>query len=352
MAPDSSNVLLTTFPEHRSRNVGDCLITDSTLSLIRSRVPQFDPVILFREESLDSLNDEVVRNIIAPGFSVSNGTYPNLFRLYADLQRMPAFFPIGCSLQHPSAGASVASDYSYDRHTLNFLRWIASEFGPLPCRDHLIVDILSRHGISAVYSGDMALYDEKKIGLPFQPPAAMNSVVFTIPHHERFVRQAAGVLNAIVACASQARRYVAFHSLPNSHSRRVAELALALGFEELHLYGSACNLDIYDDIDLHIGYRLHGHIAFLRRRKASVLLVEDFRSYGFSQTWGTSVGCFNAFGCGSISEDEALPAEIIRFVNQQFDEEFDDYRRVFDSIDSTHAAFVKPYFDDLASRLC
>src|SRR5690606_15947130 len=147
----------------------------------------------------------------------------------------------------------------------------------------------------------------EKIGLPFEPPATINSVVFTIPHHERFIRQAEGVLNAIVAYTGEARRYVAFHSLPNSRSRRVAELALALGFEELHLYGSARNLDIYDSIDLHIGYRLHGHIAFLRRRKASVLLVEDFRSYGFSQTWGTSVGCFNAYACESISEEESLP---------------------------------------------
>ena len=50
---DGLDILLTTYPEQGSKNVGDRLISESALKLIRHRVPDYDPIMLFREEPLE-----------------------------------------------------------------------------------------------------------------------------------------------------------------------------------------------------------------------------------------------------------------------------------------------------------
>ena len=125
---------------------------------------------------------------------------------------------------------------------------------------------------------------------------------------------------------------------------------MGLGFSELHLYGDVTNLDVYDDMDLHIGYRLHGHISFLRRRKPSVLLVEDARSYGLAHTPGTDVGCFEALSLATLEGDPATPEKAMHFVNDQIGCNFQHYQRVFAFIDKTYAVFIKSYFDSLAQK--
>lgn len=344
------DLVLTTFPGHKSKNVGDNLISHSAFKMLASRNPNFKPILAFREASLDHYADGAIRNIIAPGFSVSDGVYPGLFSLYSDLERMPSFHPIGCSFQHTIPSHGTFDNYAYGEETLAFLRFITARSGALPCRDQLIVALLQRHGIPAVYSGDLAIYDEEKINSPFVPPKEINSVAFTIQHHPRYEAQSFRLLELIKERFKDAKRYVAFHSKVGAQPQKIADHAVALGFTELHLYGEVENLDVYDEMDLHIGYRLHGHISFLRRRKPSVLLVEDARSFGFAHTPGTDVGCFEALSLTTLEADPAAPQNAMAFVDAQIRCGFQDYQEVFNFIDKTHAEFIKPYFDDLAQK--
>lgn len=69
----------------------------------------------------------------------------------------------------PSKDAFMQSEYN--KQTIEFLYFVTRSFGPLPCRDILIVKILEdRFNIPAFYSGDMGIYDESKIGLNLFPP--------------------------------------------------------------------------------------------------------------------------------------------------------------------------------------
>lgn len=344
-------VVLTTFPEHKSMNVGDNLICSSTISLIKSRTPSFDPLILFREERMDHYADSSVTMIIAPGFSVSDRVYPSLYRLYSKLERMPYFVPVGCAFQHQIPAMRSFSNYQYAHETVDFLKFVAEYSGPLPCRDQLIVDLLLRYDVPAVYSGDMAIYDARLIGSEFVPPQKINSVVFTIQHYDSYFEQSLKLLELLQKHFSDARLYVAFHSKVGLRSRQVADHAMMLGFTELHLYGDVENLSVYDDIDLHVGYRLHGHISFLRRRKPSVLLIEDARSFGFAHTEGTSVGCFSAMLPDLSDPDMGTPNRVIDFVINQVSCGFQDYKSVFEFIDKTFSSFVSPFFDKLSTRI-
>lgn len=345
------DILLTTFPVHRSGNVGDHLITHSLVKLLRGRLSQYDPSVLFREESLDGFSDSAVRSIIAPGFSVVDETYPKLFGLYTDLNRLNNFFPIGCSFQHTLPALSAFDGHQYGDATLDFLKRIVEKSGPMMCRDQLIVEMLVRNGIDALYCGDLAIYDEDRIGTRFTPPNRVESVVFTIQHHDRYDQQSFEVLRLIKRRFDSARLFVAFHSKPNKRSQKVAAFAATLGFEPLALSGDVANLDVYDGIDLHIGYRLHGHISFLRRRKPSVLLVEDARSFGLANTPGTEVGCVDALAVEAMIGDICAPEKVIQYVEAQMENGFSDYNSVFEFVDATYATVIKPYFDNLAKKI-
>jgi tetratricopeptide (TPR) repeat protein len=344
------DLLLTTFPGHRSKNVGDHLISHSAIKLIAVRNSGFSPKIVFRAENLDAYEDGAVRNIIAPGFSVSNGVYPELFGLYSDLNRLPDFYPVGCSFQHVTPSFRTFEEHEYDGGTLEVLRFIASRSGPFPCRDQLIVKLLHRYDVPAVYSGDLAIYDEEKLNTQFVPPAAIKSVVFTIQHHDRYYAQSFKLLELIKERFPGSQLYVAFHSKAGPKPQKIANYAVSLGFSELHLYGDVTNLVVYDSMDLHIGYRLHGHISFLRRRKPSILLVEDARSFGLAHTSGTDVGCFEAISLATMEADMSTPDLAMNFVEEQIRCNFQDYQRVFRFIDKTYNEFVRPYFDDLAAK--
>jgi len=43
---------------------------------------------------------------------------------------------------------------------------------------------------------------------------------------------------------------------------------------------------VYEDFDLHIGYRVHAHLYFLSRRIPSILLSEDVRGSGQAKSLG------------------------------------------------------------------
>ncbi len=344
------NLLLTTYPGHKSMNVGDNLISHSTIKMITSRNPDFNPEIVFREQNLDHYSDESIHNIIAPGFSISDGVYPKLFSLYSNLNRLPNFFPIGCSFQHTIPSQSSFESYVYSEATLRFLQFIASRCGELPCRDQLIVELLQRYDIPSIYSGDLAVYDDDKVNTKFYPPEDINTVVFTIQHHDRFKQQSIQLLTLIKKEFPNAKRYVAFHSVAGPKPKEIAAFAVELGFSELHLYGDVNNLTVYDNIDLHIGYRLHGHIAFLRRRKPTILMIEDARSYGFSHTQGTDVGCIEALSLDTLEADPKAPSRAMEFLREQIRGNFSEYQRTFTFIDKTYNNFIDPYITNIAEK--
>lgn len=134
-------------------------------------------------------------------------------------------------------------------------------------------------------------------------------------------------------------------------SLEVAHYAQNLGFETLHLYRDVKNLDIYNDMDLHIGYRLHGHITFLRKRKASVLMIKDARAFGFAHTQGTHHGTVGALCLKTMSKDMDAPEKAMDFLKTQIKNDFLDYHNVFSFIDETYNNVTKPFFVQLAKNM-
>ncbi|WP_425087871.1 polysaccharide pyruvyl transferase family protein [Stappia sp.] len=346
-----TDILLTTYPEHKSQNVGDALITASTLALVRAKWANFDPVLFFREKSLNGFTKKVRHNVIAPGFSVTNDTYPGLYSLFDDLDRIDGFFPLGCAYQHVDASPAAFFDVAMDAATRNFLGTMAERHGPFPCRDEMIVQRLQRNGIPAIYSGDMALFDADRIGRDPVPVPEIPSVVVSLQHGISYLEQSIELLKLVRKRFPDSPRYVSLHSGRSALLSILEARAKQLGFEPLRLSGPAERLGAYAEIDLHIGYRLHGHIHFLRNRKPSILLVEDARSFGFSRTPGTAHGCIQAsHGRLGDPDDEAV-TRAMAFLQGQIERGFADYEKVFGFIDDTYRQVIDPAMERIAEHL-
>lgn len=345
------NLLLTTYPAHRSLNVGDSLITNSAIDLITARYRNYAPEVLFRQTDLDSLIERKIASIVAPGFSVSEGVYRGTYPLFSDLGCLSSFFPIGCSFQQPLQTEASFLEFKYSNQTADFLACLAEKFGPYPCRDAMIVEILEKNGIPAVYCGDLALYDEGMLNRCFTPPDSVQSAVFTIGHHPKYVVQSLQVLELMRSTLPEAQLFVSFHSKPTEHALTIAQHAFKLGFAELRPYGSSRNLSCYDQIDIHVGYRLHGHIFFLRKKKPSILLGEDVRSYGVWRTPGINTGCFLAFLPQTLAADADAPHRAIEFLKHQMSDRFRIYQDCFASIERTYHEIIAPYFNNLCRHL-
>ena len=56
--------------------------------------------------------------------------------------------------------------------------------------------------------------------------------------------------------------------------------------QSVNISGSAEKLCIYDDCDLHIGWRVHAHIYNMSMRNLSILIEEDARGGGYNEIVG------------------------------------------------------------------
>lgn len=288
-------LILTTYPQKRSANVGDLLITASFAEMARSIGVLDDYEIAFRA---DELTDDLLERygsspIFMPGFSISADSYPTLYALRKALDEIPrGLIPFGCSWQHPIGFAENAEQVEYTPETLQLLKLLVDRTGPIAVRDHMAERILMRHSIPSIVVGDCGWYHLPSRGKPMRRPDAIRKVIVTTPHSADLEEQSKALIDMLFDLLPDAAMTLSLHSKPQQHEKYITEYARAKGMKVIHAFKNFEVFDDYENYDLHVGHRLHGHIGFLRRRIPSVLLVEDARARGFSTTIPT--GCFDA----------------------------------------------------------
>jgi hypothetical protein len=66
----------------------------------------------------------------------------------------------------------------------------------------------------------------------------------------------------------------------------LAAAATALGFKVVDAAFDLERIAFYKDADLHVGYRVHAHLAFVSYRHPTLLISEDGRGLGQAETLG------------------------------------------------------------------
>ena len=263
-------------------NAGDFLIEKRTLELLREFVPNSEITIANRvgvdySERVDFLNSfDVI--LFAGGPIYQKDIYPQAIPFvnqeYLCGVKTPIMF-IGGGLWH--AGSMTASTRSFfEKGACNY---------PLGCRDALTYYYLRQEGFkNLLLTGCPAWYDlkhieNKKTRIPNW--GYIQKIRVSEPASPVHVSMMFKLVAALREKFPDADISLIIHRERKAEIESgLKRLKSELGISVLPISGSADGFSVYDDCDLHVGFRVHAHIYNLSQRNISILLNEDMRGVG------------------------------------------------------------------------
>jgi len=284
------------------KNMGDFLIYERTKDLLRKHKGMKDYLeIHAREESLDTYLDQVNATkavIICGGPSIVWNMYPGKFQLSTNLAdiKVPIII-MGAGWYGVPGDDATLERYTFNPSTMSLFERATADGQMISVRDHLTKRALINNGITNVsMTGCPSWYDLDYLHSDFLDPRPIKTVAFTPPARRLFHSQSIAVMSMIRNFFPDARLLCSFHrgitpdkrtSSSEAHwLRQLAQKARDLEFEVVDASYGLENVRFYDECDLHIGYRVHGHLYFLAKRKPSFLIQEDGRGRGASEALG------------------------------------------------------------------
>lgn len=293
-------------------NVGDFLIRDRAIALIEAEtgVPKEDLYLtdLVRNHLSDREIDRIADTdavIIGGGPAYQPnfhpGTYPDIDKI---LEMGIPVIPLG-----PGWKGRRTDSYEFTDTSKRMLRRIHDKIEVAGVRDLPTKRVLEDIGVdNAELVGCPAWYNLDLTSTSFDAPDTIDSLVVSSPQKGdlRYGPQWAYLLSQLAQRFPEADRYCSFHhGIPHvpgyrnrrtaAYNRLMARVASRLGYTIIDPSGQPDKLDLYDEIDLHAGYRVHGHIHFISAGKPSFLLQQDGRGTGVSESLRTANADVNAF---------------------------------------------------------
>lgn len=281
------------------KNVGDFLITDRALSLLKTNLPGFEFLILPNWKILPDL--ELVngsKGIIilgGPGFQMN--MYPGVYKLVSDLELIKVpIFTLGVGWKGIPGDGVTEKLYLFNKSTHILLKKLNKSCAGMSCRDLPTKRVLNKNGYDNVtMTGCPAWYCRNSIGKRFQKPEEIRQLVYTPAQSHFYSNQSIEVLYYLKTKYSNAQIIVSFHrglrqtddytsEYDAINTNKIAQAAEKIGAKILDVSYDISKLSFYDECDLHIGYRVHAHIYFLSKRLPSILLHEDGRGNGLTET--------------------------------------------------------------------
>ncbi len=284
------------------KNAGDFLIVQRAVELLASCIEGCVIEIYRRNEALDPFLDEINKCdciVLAGGPGYVEDIYPGRFPLVDDLNRLiPPIFALGMG------GYGLTSEVvplAFTSQSKQLLAKIEDAGYGLGCRDALTLSILESSGVNGgILTGCPAWYDvAKATKASFEGIASIAdveriaisdpAVISNIPLAKKLVAYVEDKFeNARISFIFH-RGWTADAFSDRFTASRQAELRRWLerrGVEAFDIAYSSTGFSVYDECDLHIGFRVHAHIYCLSQRYPTFLVEEDARGYGVDDTLG------------------------------------------------------------------
>lgn len=319
------------------RNVGDYLIGHRAKELI-SQYADSDIVELSRFQRLDDHLDVINSSkalVLCGGPAYGADIYPGIYPLVEDLGKIEApIVPFG--LGWSGMPRWRPDDFTFTDIAEKFVKHVHAGIPSSSCRDYVTKGILERTGIANVsMTGCPAWYSLDSIGKEFESRKDISKIVFTTPASPRFAVQAAKILQMIRRKFPEAQVYASFHRgiLPDRLAIKssaaylgLAAYAKAIGCKVVDVAYDMDKIAFYGDCDLHVGYRVHGHLYFLSKRIPSLLINEDGRGLGMAQAMQLPI---------FLAHKDNLSQEISQELDTQIESDFGNYHATRKLIDNT-----------------
>lgn len=280
------------------KNVGDFLITERAMALLKNIAPDYEFVIRPHWEELDDIefvnNSEGIIVLGGPGFQMN--MYPGVYKLVKDLNDIKVpIHTLGTGWKGVPGDRTTEGLYEFTSSAKQMLNKMNETSAGMSSRDHQTERTLKNNGYENVtMTGCPVWYDIDSIGKKFVAPKKIRRIIYTPAQSDFYSRQSIKVLEFIKKRYSDSEIIVSFHRgigevdeyTPESdakNTKQIADAAKKIDIQVADVSFDTSNLSFYDDCDLHIGYRVHAHIYFLSKRMPSILLHEDGRGNGVSE---------------------------------------------------------------------
>ena len=279
------------------KNVGDYLIHSRGRAILEQLLPGESLVSFPRWDPIPAdLIGRARAVVLCGGPGLTRDFYPGTFRLVPNIHDVNVpVLPL--ALGWSGRPAQDPFSFNFDPPSHEALKAIHAGLGWSSVRDDLSLDIMKSCGVEQVRrSGCTAWYHLPSLGKRFVSPGQVRSLVFTTPASPRLFGQAFKLMKRLASRYPTIDRWCVFHRGigHDKETRRrtayanymLARVASALKFTVVDGSSDLSKIDFYGDVDLHVGYRVHAHLAFLSQRRGSILVSEDGRGVGQALTFG------------------------------------------------------------------
>ncbi len=281
------------------KNVGDFLITERCCQLLKKHRPEHKLFPLPHWESLEEYIDIVNESsaiIINGGPGFQPHFYPGIYKLMPDLEDIKVpIIPMGLGWKGFPGDYLTLKNYKFSQRSMKALNSISDEVEFISCRDYLTKEVLKRNGVNNVLmTGCPVWYDLESIGKRVERPREIKKLVFTPAQDGIYRDQTIKILYLLVNLFPDSELYCSFHrglkadefttKADENNTMVIKRKADELGYNVVDASYDLDKIKFYDECDLHVGYRVHAHLYFLSKRKPSILLHEDGRGRGVSES--------------------------------------------------------------------
>ncbi len=287
------------------KNAGDFLIVERSRLLLKHFIPDCEIEMLMANEPLEDKLEYVngFDWLVFPGGpGYLYNYYPDFVRLTENLDDIkPKMIAVGMGWYGVDDSDRTVNQYCFTPKTLELYQRILKDCGFLACRDNYSVRVLKNSGLErAVMTGCPAWFDiplaeqcELRSGIDYRFKKICVSDPANIYENSG---QCLELLKYLKRSYPESEIEFLFHRGTGADSNTDAftgKLTAALK-EEIQKLEITCTdisydmerFHLYDDADLHIGYRVHAHIYNLSKRNISLLIEEDGRGAGVNEALG------------------------------------------------------------------
>lgn len=276
------------------KNAGDFLILERTKELLRHFYPKCVISEFYRnksmEEHLCDINHHDVM-MIAGGPGYCGEYYPEYIPLVEDLNRIKipivmlgmGWFGVDSTVHH-------IYRYGLGEKMKLLLERVSSDTKILGCRDYYSANILRNSGFdNSLMTGCPAWYylecldQTSYVGKPLHK---MEKIVISDCRDPNNMKSALELIGCIKNLFPNIEIQYIFHRGLDDVDDAMINGLNQYGVEYQDISGSAEGFSVYDDCDMHIGFRVHAHIYNLSKRKLSILIEEDGRGAGVNSALG------------------------------------------------------------------
>lgn len=234
---------------------------------------------------------------------LNRNAFPLLYKMKEAGKRI---FLFGCGWYGSNDSAEAVYGFAFQPEIKEILSYI-DDTGILGCRDYLTQRILKNNGYQNVLmTGCPVWYRERRNDIPRNYEGEIKKIAISdlgMTKNSAFYDDKFQQFTAVADCVKQkfpkAEIIFTFNNgirtkYSAAFNLRVAEFLDTQGIPFYDLSNGDENFRVYDDCDLHIGYRVHSHIYCLTQGIPSVLICEDARGIGMNKTLGLDVLKANA----------------------------------------------------------